>query len=73
MTTRSIGAGPTTSGSAPRSQRHAARDVLVFSLHDCYAPAWLPHYPRLLSVLHDLGELKTLDQLAAEVTLASAV
>ena len=47
-------------------------DFLALSLHDCYGPAWLEHYPTLLDRLRDLGTMKTLDQVAAEVTLEDA-
>ena len=48
-------------------------EVGVLCLHDCYAGFWLPHYPRLLERLQGLGRLETVDELAARVTLASAV
>src|SRR5439155_14681765 len=41
-------------------------------LHDCYAPFWLPHYRGLLERLGTLGRLATMDEVAAEVTLANA-
>lgn len=47
-------------------------DFLALSLHDCYGPAWLEHYPTLLDRLRDLGTMKTLDEVAAEVTLEDA-
>ena len=45
---------------------------LAFSLHDCYGPRWTEQYPAFLGRLLELGTLKTLDQIAAEVTLADA-
>ena len=45
---------------------------VAFSLHDCYAQLWLPHYAALLDKIRALGEVKTLDQVAGEVTLAHA-
>jgi hypothetical protein len=45
----------------------------AFALHDCYAPYWLGRYEGLLERLAELGELRTLDEVAAEVTLAAAV
>jgi hypothetical protein len=45
---------------------------VAFGLHDCYAPAWLPHYPRFLDRVRALGTPRTLDDVAAEVTLGSA-
>jgi hypothetical protein len=53
-----------------RLDRH---EVGVLCLHDCYASFWLPHYPRLLERLQALGRLETVDDLAARVTLSSAV
>jgi len=47
-------------------------DFVAFSLHDCYAPYWLPYYQRLLEKIRDLGTLKTLDEVAAEVVFVSA-
>jgi hypothetical protein len=48
------------------------RDFVAFSLHDCYGPTWLERYPAFLRRLLEIGTLKTLDQVAAEVTLADA-
>lgn len=45
---------------------------LALSLHDCYGPMWLDHYPAFLDRLRDLGAIKTLDEVAAEVTLQDA-
>ena len=47
-------------------------NFLAFSLHDCYGELWLEHYPALIQRLLDMGELKTLDEVAAEVTLEHA-
>jgi peptidoglycan/xylan/chitin deacetylase (PgdA/CDA1 family) len=47
-------------------------DFLALSLHDCYSARWLGRYPSLLQRLQDLGEFKTLDEVATEVTLAHA-
>jgi hypothetical protein len=47
-------------------------NFLAFSLHDCYGGLWLERYPALLRRLRDLGELRTLDEVAAEVTLDDA-
>jgi hypothetical protein len=41
-------------------------------LHDCYARFWLPHYRQFLARIQDLGRLRTLDEVAAEVTFANA-
>ena len=43
----------------------------AISLHDCYGAHWLPRYRGLLDQLTNLGELRTLDEVAAEATLAS--
>lgn len=45
---------------------------VAFSLHDCYAHLWLPHYQEFLKELKSLGRLCTLNQVAAETTLAQA-
>jgi len=48
------------------------RQFTAFSLHDCYAPLWLRHYPRFLDKVAGLGSLSTLDEVSARVILASA-
>ena len=40
----------------------AKRDILVISLHDCYARQWIDWYPDLLTELQGLGELWTCEQ-----------
>jgi hypothetical protein len=47
-------------------------EFLALSLHDCYGPLWVERYPALLNRLMDLGTLRTIDQVAAEVTLEDA-
>ena len=42
----------------------------AISLHDCYGAQWLPRYRCLLDQLTELGALRTLDEVAAEATLA---
>ena len=49
-----------------------SNEFFALSLHDCYGPMWLEHYPAFLDRLRDLGTMKTLDQVAAEVTLEHA-
>ncbi|MEB3170711.1 MAG: hypothetical protein VKK43_05000 [Synechococcaceae cyanobacterium] len=49
-----------------------SHDFVAFSLHDCYAHLWLPHYGAFLQELRGLGRLCTLDQVAAETTLGQA-
>jgi hypothetical protein len=44
----------------------------VLSLHDCYADLWLERYPAFLARLGSLAALRTLDEVAAEVTLRAA-
>jgi len=43
---------------------------VAFSMHDCYAHFWLPHYQRLLETLTSLGHLKTFDEVASEVVFS---
>jgi hypothetical protein len=50
----------------------ADSEFAAVAMHDCYAPHWLPHYRGFLEKVAGLGELRTLDQVAAEVTLGSA-
>lgn len=47
--------------------------VTAISLHDCYGPHWLPRYPALLEKLRARAELRTVDELSAEILLGSAV
>ena len=49
-----------------------AHDFVAFGLHDCYAEHWLPHYEDLLRELSTLAELRTLDDVAADLHLAAA-
>jgi peptidoglycan/xylan/chitin deacetylase (PgdA/CDA1 family) len=58
-----------------RERAHAtvrAHDFVAFGLHDCYAEHWLPHYEALLRELQALAELRTLDDVAADLHLAAA-
>jgi hypothetical protein len=52
--------------------RIADQDFVAIGLHDCYGHHWLPSYRDFLARLLDMGELRTLDEVAAEITLASA-
>jgi hypothetical protein len=54
-------------------ERIAEADFAAIGLHDCYAPHWLPRYRRFLDQVGEMGELRTMDEVAAEVTLCSAV
>jgi hypothetical protein len=49
------------------------RDFVAFGLHDCYADLWLPHYLAFLEKISRLGTLKTLDTVADETILGSAM
>jgi glycosyltransferase involved in cell wall biosynthesis len=49
-----------------------AHEFVAFSLHDCYAEHWLPHYADFLAAVRARGRLRTLDQVAADVALAHA-
>ena len=53
-------------------RRLAAAPSAAFSLHDCYADRWLPHYEQLLRAIGELGRLRTVDEVAADVLLAQA-
>jgi len=48
-------------------------DFVAFGLHDCYADLWLARYPAFLKKIEGLGAFKTLDQVASETILASAI
>ncbi len=54
-------------------EKVSAQAVTVVGLHDCYAPFWLPRYAPFLDRLRQLGTLRTLDELAAEVLFRHAV
>jgi hypothetical protein len=49
-----------------------SRDFVVVSLHDCYASYWLPYYEDFLGRLLRRRSLRTLDEVAAGVTLGYA-
>jgi hypothetical protein len=53
-------------------ERVAQNRFVAFGMHDCYAGFWLPGYRAFLEKLKLLGTLKTLNQVAAEVTLSHA-
>ena len=52
--------------------RASESDLTAVGMHDCYAAHWLAGYPNLLNRLRECGELKTLDEVAADVTLRNA-
>jgi hypothetical protein len=57
-----------------RIVRHVRqRPFTAVSLHDCYAPLWLPAYEPFLEKLMTLGRLQTLDEISAHTLLAAAV
>lgn len=51
----------------------ARRRFTAFSLHDCYARFWLPHYAGLLDRIREMGALATLDEVAEDLALAKAI
>lgn len=53
-------------------RRIAEDDPVVLSLHDCYAHLWLNGYACFLERIARLGKLRTLDEVAAAVTLAAS-
>jgi hypothetical protein len=53
-------------------ERLASSGFAAISLHDCYAASWLPRYDSFLEQVAAMGELRTVDEVAAEVTLAAA-
>jgi hypothetical protein len=53
-------------------QRIQQAPFVAFSMHDCYAGFWLPHYKRFLQRITALGQLRTLDEVAGSVALSSA-
>ena len=48
-------------------------DFVAISLHDCYASHWLPHYKQFLTELLAMGRLRTMDDVASDLYLASGV
>ena len=50
----------------------AARDTTVFGLHDCYAHLWLDRYEGFLVKLADVGRLRPVGDVAAELFLGAA-
>lgn len=52
--------------------RVRARPFTAIGLHDCYAAAWLPHYPRFLAALRELATLRTADEVACDVLFRHA-
>jgi hypothetical protein len=57
-------------------ERHALKQVrenafVAICLHDCYAQFWLPHYRTFLARISALAQLKTFDEVAADVRLAA--
>lgn len=52
--------------------RIESNDFVAIDLHDCYGEFWLPHYRDFLKKIMELGTLKTLNEVAEEVTIASS-
>lgn len=50
----------------------AENDFVAFSLHDCYAQFWLPHYERFLEKILALGSLKTMNEVLNRVLMSHA-
>jgi hypothetical protein len=48
-------------------------DFVAFSVHDCYAPYWLPHYESFLNKISGMGKFKTFNQVAEEEFLSYAL
>ncbi len=53
-------------------KRIETSDFVSFGLHDCYGEFWLPHYPKFLEKVKELGQVKTLNEVASEVILANS-
>jgi len=47
-------------------------DFIAFSLHDCYAPFWLPHYNAFLDKVRGLGTLRTMNEVLNAVVRSHA-
>jgi hypothetical protein len=50
-----------------------ASEFVAFGLHDCYAPLWLPRYRDFLRRVGELGNLRTIDAVAFDVIMSSAI
>jgi hypothetical protein len=48
-------------------ERARSSAFFAFGLHDCYSPAWLDFYPKLLEKLSAIGTLVTADQVCDRV------
>ena len=48
-------------------------EFVAFSLHDCYAPFWLPHYQRFLERVCALGRLQTMNDVLNRVLMSHAI
>lgn len=61
----------------PEWEKNAVKQVkenyfAAICLHDCYSRHWLPQYGRFLKEMAALGKLKTMDEVAAQITFLSA-
>jgi hypothetical protein len=46
-------------------------DFVAFSLHDCYAKFWLPHYRSFLKKIGEIGKLQTLNEISSDMILSN--
>lgn len=49
------------------------RDFVALSLHDCYASHWLDGYQRFLEEIKSLARVRTMNELSADLFVASGV
>ncbi len=49
-----------------------ARSTTIFGVHDCYAHLWLDHYDDFLAKLADVGRLRPIGEVAAELFRCAA-
>jgi hypothetical protein len=52
-------------------QRIRESDLYVFSVHDCYAGAWIDHYDSLLDAISDVAEFRTCEDIAGRLFMAA--
>jgi len=49
------------------------QNFVAFGLHDCYGNYWMPYYEDFLKKIRDLGTFKTMDQVASDIYISSAL
>lgn len=54
-------------------QKIASSSFVAFSLHDCYARFWLPGYAELLSEIHTMGRIRTMNEISAKILFANCL